>query len=178
MLSKEILPNLGNNDVRIWSAACSSGEEPYSLAIVTMERLMNYHQRKVELFASDIDYDILKKASEGIYNSYALRFVKPDMLKKYFKPLSDDYYQIKPGLREKVKLGHHNLQIPFPKGKVDIIFCRNVLIYFDNISKEKVFNNLAGSLKPGGYLFLGESEIVPDIPGFSRIKPSVTRKNA
>ncbi|MCP4752474.1 MAG: protein-glutamate O-methyltransferase CheR [Proteobacteria bacterium] len=177
LLSKEVFPHFRGDNLDIWSAACSTGEEPYSLAILTLERFPNVHSRRVRIFASDIDYSVLEKASEGIYSSYALRFVKPDLKKRYFAPRREDRFQIKPQLRKRILLGQHNLQNLFPKGKVDIVFCRNVLIYFDQQSKKRVYDNLLHGLRPGGYLFLGESEIVPDVPGFTRIKSSVLKKN-
>ncbi len=176
MLSKEVFPALQGNEITLWSAACSSGEEAYSLAIVCQERLPNFFSRRVNIYASDIDLSVLKKAHEGVYNSYSLRNVRKDHLKKYFQPVNSDYYRIDPGLRDRVALGQHNLKKLFPRGKVDLLFCRNVLIYFDNESKDLVLENLVKSLKPGGYLFLGESEIVPDMPELIRLKSSVARK--
>lgn len=176
LLSKQIFPNLQGKEITFWSAACSTGEEPYSLAIVCQERLPEFFSRKVNIFASDIDHGVLKKASDGIYNSYALRQVRKDLMPKYFNLMGNGYHQITPNLRNMVAFGHHNLKNVFPKGKVDILFCRNVLIYFDNDSKEIVLQNLIKTLKPGGYLFLGESEIIPDHPSLERIKSSVAKK--
>ncbi|MGK5094879.1 protein-glutamate O-methyltransferase CheR [Deltaproteobacteria bacterium TL4] len=175
LLSKQVFSGISTSQVDVWSAASSTGEEPYSLAIALSERLPNFQGRQVRLFASDIDYGVLKKASEGIYNSYALRLVTPDLLKKYFLPHSNNY-KIADSLRKMVLLGQHNLKLPFPKGKVDILFCRNVLIYFDDASKQIVFNNLINALKPGGYLFLGESEIIPELSGMHRVEASVAQK--
>ncbi|MCG8337068.1 MAG: protein-glutamate O-methyltransferase CheR [Proteobacteria bacterium] len=176
LLSKEIFPTLKGSEVTIWSAACSSGEEAYSLAIVCQERLPNFFNRQVNIYASDIDLSVLKKAHDGVYNSYALRNVRKEHLTKYFRPVDREYYRIDPSLRERVALGQHNLKKLFPRGKVDILFCRNVLIYFDDESKNLVLENLVRSLKPGGYLFLGESEIVPDMPELTRMKSSVAKK--
>ena len=178
ILSKQILPHLSSSSVNVWSAASSTGEEPYSLAILLQERLPNAKNRTIHLYASDIDHTVLKKTSEGIYNSYALRLVRPEFLKKYFSPHGEDTYQITPELREMVLLGHHNLIFPFPKVQVDILFCRNVLIYFDDASKQLVFQHLLNALKPGGYLFLGESEIIPELPGTRRVEASVAQKQA
>ena len=176
LLSKTIFPNLQQEEITIWSAACSSGEEAYSLAMLCQERLPDFYHRKVNIFASDIDLSVLKKAHEGIYNSYSLKQMRPELLQKYFNPVNDSYYKIIPNLRNRVSLGRHNLKEPFPKGQVDILFCRNVLIYFDNESKNQVLDNLVKTLKPGGFLFLGESEIVPDISNLVRIKSSVAQK--
>ncbi|MBU3917784.1 protein-glutamate O-methyltransferase CheR [bacterium] len=178
LLSKEIFPAMKQNEITIWSAACSSGEEPYSIAIVCRERLSNFSSRKVNIFASDIDLGILKKANDGLYNSYSLRQVRSELMPKYFTPVKNDYFEIVPSLRNMVAFGRHNLKELFPKGKVDILFCRNVLIYFDNESKQIVLENLVRTLNPGGYLFLGESEIIPDIPNMVRLKSSVAQKTA
>lgn len=175
-LTKEIFPALPDGKVDIWSAASSSGEEPYSLAIALLERLPKAESRRMRVFASDIDRKVLKKASDGIYGEYALRFVQPEHLKKYFNPLGNGNFQVNSTLREMLLLGQHNLQIPFPKGKMDVVFCRNVLIYFDEQSKVQVFKNLLDALKIGGYLFLGESEIIPNLPGVNRVKASVAKK--
>lgn len=176
LLSKEILPQISTPTVDIWSAACSTGAEPYSIAIVLRERVPNFFERKVRIFASDIDRKALKKASDGIFDSYAIRLVKEDMLQKYFTTIDKGRYQIASQLRDMLLLGQHNLKQLFPKGKMDVVFCRNVLIYFDNDSKEIVFRNLLSALKPGGYLFLGESEIIPPMSGVQRIESSVARK--
>ena len=175
-LSKKVLPELKGDSVEVWSAASSTGEEPYSLAIALRERLPNAGSRRIKVYASDINVSVLKRASEGVFGSYALRLVRPEHLQKYFTPLDAERYQITPAIRKMVSYGHHNLIQPFPKGKLDFIFCRNVLIYFDDKSKQIVFKNLINALKPGGYLFLGESEIAPDLPGMQRIEASVARK--
>ncbi len=176
LLSRQILNTFQSPTIDVWSAACSTGEEPYSLAIALLERMPNARNRKIRIFASDIDRKVLKKASDGVYGDYALRFVRPEFLKKYFIPLNNGMYQVIPELRQMVLFGQHNLQNPFPKGKVDLIFCRNVLIYFDDQSKDQVFRNLLGALRPNGYLFLGESEIVPPLSGVHRVEASVAQK--
>ncbi|MGK0290575.1 MAG: chemotaxis protein methyltransferase CheR [bacterium] len=176
LLSKEIFPKIGSGDINIWSAAASTGAEAYSIAISALERLPNAEQRKVKIYASDIDREALKAASEGVFNQYALRLVRPEHLKKYFHQVSDGQYKIIPKLRKMILLGRHRLKDPFTQAKLDIIFCRNVLIYFDEPTKKEVINNLLSSLKKGGYLFLGESEIIPDFPNLKRIDASVAQK--
>ena len=176
-LAKEILQKREQqHQITVWSAASSSGEEAYSLAILLNERLANSGKKRIVIYASDIDSQVLGQASTGIYHNYALRYVRPIHLQKYFTRLNDDSYQVTPDLRKMVKYGQHKLQYPFPKGKVDLIFCRNVMIYFSDSFKEKVYKNLMNALLPNGYLFVGESEILPDIKGLHRISASCGQK--
>ncbi len=175
-LSKEILPELKNSKVTAWSAACSSGEEAYSLIIALLERLPGGDQRDLTVFASDVSHKVLKKASEGIYQDYAMRFVKEEHKRKYFQLTPNGGYQVIPKLRNILKLGHHNLLNPFPVEPVDLIFCRNVLIYFDDQSKAIVFSQLAKALKTKGHLFVGESEIIPEIKGMKRVNSFLSCK--
>lgn len=176
ILSKEVFPKLLSDSVVLWSAACSSGEEPYSLAIAALERLPNANQRTIKIFASDIDSSILKKATQGVYHSYAMKDVRKEYLQKYFTSPSQGIWIVRPQLRKMVFFGKHNLQQAFPKERADVIFCRNVMIYFDEESKKIVFDHLKNALKPNGYLFAGESEILPTLDGFRRITASVVQK--
>lgn len=178
LLSKQILPDWNASEIVVWSSACSTGEEPYSLAILLKERLPQAERRAIRIFASDIDEGVLKRAHQGVYSSYAMRLVRPEHKKQYFVELPDGDFRIRPELRQMVKLGKHNLKQPFPHGNVDILFCRNVLIYFDERSKQKVYHNLINSLNPGGVLFLGESEIIPELPGLTRLEANVARKTS
>lgn len=178
LLTKTIFPELKSDTINVWSAACSSGEEPYSVAISFLEKFSDVFNRKINIYASDIDLGILKKASDGIYSSYALRLVPDKILKKYFRPVGNNQFVVNSNVRGMVRLGQHNLKDPFPWGKMDLIFCRNVLIYFDQHSKQCVFQNLFGSLKQGGVLFLGESEVVPQVSGFRRLGVSIVQKTS
>lgn len=176
LLAQQVFPRLTKSRIRVWSAACSTGAEPYSLAISLIEKLPQFQQRQIEIIASDIDRDILKQAHEGIFANYALRLVSPERIKKYFIPLESGHYQIQSKLRKMIQIGQHNLLAPFPKEKMDLIFCRNVLIYFDQQSKEIVLNHLYHALNPGGFLFLGESEIIPHDLKMRSLSASVAQK--
>ncbi len=177
ILSQKILESWRENDLTFWSAACSSGEEAYSLAIASLERLANPRRTRVKIFASDIDYSIMKKVDDGYYSDYAVRFVNQGLLQKYFKKTNaPEPWAIDRKLRPMISLGFHNLKEPFNRAKIDVVFCRNVLIYFDNESKKIVYKHLVNALKTGGYLFIGESEITPEIPGMERIHTSILRK--
>jgi chemotaxis protein methyltransferase CheR len=147
--------------VRIWSAGCSTGEEPYTLAILLMENsagiLKNW---TFEVLATDLNENSLAKAQEGIYGDYALRNVKEYHLGKYFER-EGELYRVKREVRSHVRFNQVNLQdngkMLFLKG-MDVIFCCNVLIYFDAESKRRVVQHFYNNLLPNSHLFLGSSE--------------------
>ena len=162
----------GDNRIRIWSAGCSSGEEPYTLAILLREGIPDISAWKVEIIANDIDTDILQKAREGYYQDRSLRFVSPYIVKKYFKQDNGNYI-IDPAIKQMVQFYHMNL-MDSPRMRLlrnmDFIFCRNVLIYFDDVSRKAVMANFYDSLNPGGYIYLGHSESVTRISSAYTIK--------
>ncbi|MBV1910128.1 MAG: protein-glutamate O-methyltransferase CheR [Kangiellaceae bacterium] len=142
---------------RIWCAACSSGQEPYSLSMLLHETMA---QNSIEVLASDLSLKVLDKAKQGIYQDIELKRGMPkDRLNKFFTHIDDDNWQVNSAIRANVRYQPINLlKIPYTQGKFDVIFCRNVLIYFSQENKTKVLNALYNSLQPGGYLFLGASE--------------------
>jgi len=144
-------------ELKVWSAACSSGEEPYTISMLMAEKKS---QIRLEVLASDISEEILASARQAAYGSYAVRNIPPNMLQKYFKP-NTWALELSPVVRAPVKFMNVNL-IDDKKIRtirdIDVIFCRNVLIYFDDKAKQKVVSNLYDSLRPGGYLFIGSSE--------------------
>lgn len=147
--------------VRLWSAGCATGEEAYSLAWLAMTTLP---KNTWELLASDLDADVLNTARAGVYTAKAVKGVDAKTLPLMFQRTGSDLYSVKPHIRERVRFFRHDLlrdQYPF---HVDVILCRNVLIYFIEKTKKKVISNLAQALNPGGILFLGSSEqiIGPD----------------
>lgn len=155
-----IVPELekkGVRKIKIWSAACSTGEEPYTIAMIFMEKKPVI---KPELYASDISQSVLNSAEKAVYNAYSTRNVPEPFLKKYFKQ-ENIYYILDQSVRNSVKFMHINLTDE-KKMKtmrdIDVIFCRNVLIYFDDRAKHKAVSLLYDSLKPGGFLFIGSSE--------------------
>ena len=157
-MKKTLIPELRNKgSFKVWCAACSSGQEPYSLAMLLDECGGSSH---ASIMATDLSSRILEKAKQGIYQDIELKRGLPqDKLKKYFDPHEGSNWQIKSHLRSKIRFQSTNLLAsPFNLGKFEIIFCRNVLIYFSQENKTKVLNGLIDSLKPGGYLFLGASE--------------------
>ena len=146
--------------IKIWSAACSTGEEPYTIAILLMENRLLLQSYSIEVLASDISENVLSSARKGIYGSYSLRNLSKEHLKIYFSPL-DGKYMVNPEVKKLIRYCNINLY-DTEKIKsiqnVDIAFCRNVLIYFDNTSKKKVISNIYDSLDQGGFLIIGPSE--------------------
>ncbi len=153
--------NEANPTIRIWSAASSSGEEAYSLAIIINESLKRkYPNVRFQIIASDINLEVLESARKGIFKQYAVRNIPPDILNRYFVKDKTSFV-LKDEIKRMVKFTQVNLYDSFAVRQIsgcDIIFCANVLIYFDNTSKQKVVSNLYNSLNKGGYLFIGYSE--------------------
>ncbi len=147
--------------LRIWSAGCSTGEEPYTLAMLLAEQsaglLRNW---TYEVIATDLNERSLLKAQEATYGEYALRNVQPYYLAKYFTP-ADGLYRVNQNIRSAVRFNRVNLvddvRMVFIKA-IDVIFCCNVLIYFDSSSKRRVVQHFLNNLLPNSYLFLGHSE--------------------
>jgi chemotaxis protein methyltransferase CheR len=155
----------GDQKLRIWSAACSSGEEPYTLAIIFLEMLDNYRYWDIEIIASDIDRQVLEKAQKGEYKSRSVKDVPPEYFKKYFTPKTEDpsVYVISNEVKNFVTFENVNLS---NRAEIrhhldfDFIFCRNLLIYFDDVSRKNLVDQFYIALNPGGYIFLGSSESV------------------
>lgn len=155
---REIIPLLKSKGrSRVWCAACSSGQEPYSLSMLLHETMS---QSNVEVVATDLSSKVLQKAKAGVYQDIELkRGMPPEKLKKFFIQTDKNNWEINQNIRNSVKYQPVNLlKSPYSLGKFDVIFCRNVLIYFSQENKTKVLNSLIDSLNPGGYLFLGASE--------------------
>ncbi len=174
---EEVLPEIleikNENLIRIWSVPCSTGEEPYSIAIYLLEYWPQIEEVDVEIVASDIDTNALKKAQEGIYGKRSLKNVPKSILRKYFIPLSDGNYQIIKDIREAVEFKRINVCNILETKKMrnfDIIFCRNLLIYFDDASRKKVATSFYDSLNPGGFVFLGHSESMSRICSLFKVR--------
>ncbi len=167
--SEEILDELKekNRDtrtLRIWSAGCSTGEEPYTLAILIMEK-GNFLGWDIEIYGSDINQRVLQTARKGIYRRNSFRTADPYFVGKYFGE-EDGSYRILDSVKKNVNFSYLNLLDPFRTrflGKMDVILCRNVLIYFDNASRRKVIDNFYDRLVDGGYLLLGHAESLINI---------------
>ncbi|MGM0423923.1 MAG: CheR family methyltransferase [Thermodesulfobacteriota bacterium] len=158
----ELKRKKGNKRLRLWSAGCSTGEEPYTLGIVLQEVLgREVSQWDIRILAHDLSEDVLQSARRGVYNEYTLRSTPKHILERYFQELSQGNYKILPQVQELVSFGTLNLSDRFQLKQLetaDIIFCRNVIIYFDEAMKKQVISGMYDNLLPGGYLFVGHSE--------------------
>jgi chemotaxis protein methyltransferase CheR len=163
-LSEEILPeilqtNKDKKKLRIWSAGCSTGEEPYTVAMIVLEKA-RFRDWDIEIFGSDINQRVLQVARSGVYRKNSFRTTEPYFMHKYFSE-EDGLSTISDKVKQYVNFTHLNLLDPFKIklfGAMDIIFCRNVLIYFDQSSRKKVIEMFYERLVDGGYLLLGHAE--------------------
>ena len=170
---------LKSRDLRVWSAGCSSGQEPYTLSMITLNYLgAEAPNWDSTILASDISGRALLAAKEGIYSRENLSDVPKDWLRKYFIALDRDRYSVSETLKKNVAFRTFNLLSPFPfKKPFQAIFCRNVMIYFDLPTKNEVINKFYDALLPGGYLFIGLSESLSGCKHkFKFVKPSIYQK--
>ncbi len=151
--------------LRIWSAACSTGEEPYTIAICVLECMKYFPGWKIEILATDIAPSVLEFARDGYYSGRRIEKVAPEHLQKYFtlEDKEKGVYRVKDELKKMVNFYYHNFfKSPFP-GDIDIIFCRNVMIYFDKIHQKELVAKFYKSINDTGYLFIGHSETLHSI---------------
>ncbi len=167
LLLSQILPDLfqrNKKSLKIWSAGCSSGEEPYTLAMVLSEFAGKNSSFDFSILATDISTEILQKAKRAIYPMSKVDIIPMALKKKYLLKSKDhtkNLVRIAPELRKKVEFKRLNFMEPFPfKDIKDIIFCRNVVIYFDRPTQHRLFNEFCLRLAPGGFLFIGHSESI------------------
>ena len=144
---------------RIWSAGCSTGEEPYSIAVSALESLTPRSAWEIRVYASDLSLTALERADQGVYPEAKLQGVGPERGSRYFVE-SANGFRIRDEIKRLVIYDFHNLKHENGLRDLDVIFCRNVLIYFDPDEQQRVVAKLVRALKPGGYLFLGHSESV------------------
>ena len=173
-----------NRQIKLWSAGCSSGEEPYTIAISVSEFMAQNPSFAFDfsILATDISTRVLKSASEGIYKEARVEMLPLNLKKKYLLRSKDKLnpsIRIIPELRRKISFHRLNFMdnVYNVPDKYDIIFCRNVLIYFDRETQEKVINRLCANLKPNGFFFLGHSESITnfDVP-LKQLKPTIFRR--
>ena len=171
----ELIKKFGKN-LKIWSAACSTGDEPYSLAMAFSKHipLSNIH-----ITATDIDKQVIAKAQVGLYNEKSISGVPEDLKRKYFTKVGNSY-QISDEIKKCVTFKEHNLlKDPYPHG-FDLILCRNVVIYFTEEAKNMIYENFQKALKPHGVLFIGSTEQITNYRelGFERLSSFYFEKKA
>lgn len=158
LLEREVFPYLfdkfGNN-LKIWSAACSTGDEPYSLVMLLSKF---FPLSRIKVIATDIDKQVLEKAKLGLYNIKSLKGLPEEFISKYFHEINDKTYQISDSIKACVEFKQHNLLKDEYPSQCDLIICRNVLIYFTEEAKDTIYKNFNQSLKKEAILFVGSTE--------------------
>lgn len=150
-----------NRRLRIWSAGCSTGEEPYSIAMTVLEAVPDIQRWDIKILATDLDSNVLARARRGVYSADRLRSMGHAARERFFIPFEgeENAYEVSPELKRLVTAKSLNLMNPFPmKGPLDVIFCRNTIIYFDKDTQRQLFARVSRLQQPGQILFLGHSE--------------------
>jgi len=174
-----LMPKLKDKDLRIWSAGCSTGEEPYTLAMLIDEYLGGARRGwDTKILATDISEKVLAHAARGMYSDESVLLLPKRWKLTYFVPHGDNQYAVKDSIKREVLFRRFNLMDPFPfKKKFHVIFCRNVMIYFDANTRKQIVRKFYDALEPGGYLFIGHSETIHrDDRLFHYVMPAVYRK--
>ncbi len=171
-LEMVVIPQLlaKSSRLNIWSAGCSIGAEPYSIAMILDEKTPGMRHR---ILATDLDVDILAKAKEGVYTENELKSISLSRKQKYFTKTSDGKYAVCQKIKNMVEFRRHNLLKDRFESNFDLILCRNVVIYFTEEAKDKLYRNFFNSLKPGGILFVGGTEAILNYRdmGFKSTRP-------
>ena len=179
-MTREILPNLNHRELNVWSAACSSGEEPYSIAMVATDYFTKNHQAvNIHINASDISNHVLTLAREGQYSIDMISKLPEAWVKQYMSVQPDGSYRVSDKLKKLVTFRYFNLMATtgWARASYDILFCRNVMIYFDQPTRQSLSKRLFEAVKPGGYLFIGTSESLVSLKtDFEYVKPAIYRK--
>lgn len=187
-LRQNVLPDLATRAkrgerVRLWSAACSTGQEPYSMALCVLNAIPDAASLDVKILATDIDKTVIATAQRGQYAGALLQNVPDGMRRKFITPAADaeDEYLIDPGVKALVTFREMNLIRDWPvRGPFDVIFCRNVVIYFADATEQAVWSKFAKVLSPGGRLYIGHSERVagPATSAFESVGVTAYRRKA
>lgn len=185
-LRQEVLPKImsqstNSRRVRIWSAGCSSGQEPYSIAITLQEAIQQTTGWDIKILATDLSTRVLNKAAAGVYPQDQVTGIPKQVLFRHFDKLKSKHdvaWQIKPAVRNMITFGRLNLMEKWPmRGPFDVIFCRNVMIYFKKDTQNVLVNRYFDLLNPGGIMFLGHSESLAGTSNkFKYVKPTIYRK--
>lgn len=173
----------GRNRINVWSAACSSGEEPYTMAVVLNEFAQDHPAFSYTLLGTDISKNVLEKAARGVYPEKAIDMIPLDLKRKYFlrsKNRENPTVRVAPILQRNFSLKYLNFMdsVYDISGEFDVVFCRNVLIYFDRETQERVIQKICTKIRKGGYLCIGHSESMSnmDVP-LTNIKPTIFKRN-
>lgn len=185
-LSEEFVPEMiarirkreHEETIKVWSAACSTGEEIYTIAMCLEEARRKNPVWQFKLLGTDISQEVLERAKQGMYSPASIKDISEALRKRYFETASQpESVQVKSALRDRTKFLQHNLLNPPPESGFDVIFLRNVLIYFNRDSKQKVIEQIVKAIRPGGYLVIGPSEGIFDmLPMLKRRHPFVFQK--
>ena len=173
--------SIRDKDLRLWSAGCSSGEEAYTAAMV-IDNFFGIEKQSWDttILATDISHRVLRLATEGQYGLEQIKRLPAEWVKKYFRSIGDDRFELKDEIKKEVVFREFNLMNSFSrfKRKFHIIFCRNVMIYFDNHTKKDLAKRYYDTLEKGGYLFIGLSETLTGVfDGFTQVSPAIYRKD-
>ena len=164
-LALPALKTKGENDIRIWSAGCSTGEEPYSIAMLLLETFgEESSQWNIIILGTDIDAKALDKARDGIFSKMEVEGIRPAWLERYFNP-GKGGFRVKPAIKEWVTFEEHNLVSDPPYSGLDLVVCRNVLIYLNPVPQAQMIERFYTALKKGGFLLLGKAEVLVDEAG-------------
>jgi chemotaxis protein methyltransferase CheR len=171
----------GPRRLRVWSAGCSSGEEPYSIAMTLAERIRDWDRWDIAILATDLSTAVLDRAARGQYDAERAASVPPALRQRYFDAEGDRHsqtYRIADRLRQKVRFARLNLMGSWPmRGPFDVIFCRNVMIYFDKPTQSRLVGRFHEMLAPGGTLFVGHSESLAGVShSFTYVQPTIYQK--
>ncbi|HKV39334.1 MAG TPA: protein-glutamate O-methyltransferase [Blastocatellia bacterium] len=164
LLKDEVLPEIiqrkrkaGSRTIRVWSAGCSTGQEPYSAVMTLLEVLPDPPAWSIRVFASDLSFTALERAQTGIYNPEQVKGIEQFYVQKYFRP-DNGHFLLRENVKQYVIFDYHNLKHDNGLRGLDLIFCRNVMIYFDADEQRRLVTRFANCLVPGGYLFMGHAE--------------------
>jgi chemotaxis protein methyltransferase CheR len=182
-LRERVLPGFkrGGRPIRIWSAGCSSGQEPYSIGILLREDLPDIDRRNAQVLGTDLSTDVVGRAREAVYSPEELAEMPRPLLLKHFTKVSIPpkvHYRVNDNVRKLVRLARLNLMAEWPmKGPFDLIFCRNVMIYFDKATQQTLTRRFRELLGPDGYLFIGHAEsLAASTSGLSYIQPAIYQR--
>jgi len=177
-IANQLIPDWSQRrDIRIWSAGCSSGEEPYSLSMLLFDKYAAASSTRI--LATDISDSILEQARTGIYRADQVVDLPTHYKTAYMQKKNGEHYSVKPDVRSTIRFANLNLMANWPmKGPFDLILCRNVMIYFDRQTQERLINRYYELLRPGGHLFIGHSESLASVNHpFSYCQPAVYKRD-